>query len=332
MNDGTEVVARVAFNYVDYPETASRQMESEVATMQWVRAHTDIPIPAILFTCTDPTNPVGAAYMLMEKSVGHSLSKVWDTISQTQKDKLIAQLAQINVTLMKACSFKQIGSIFSVDGAFSIEPIVPSCFPWVFRRDLGLDRGPWASEREYLGACATRELDWINRHQGELAAAWTKEDMGPGEIVAGYTELLHRLQVEISRLEWLDRPYGGLGPFILYHPDLGLGNIIVQEDDPIMITGIIDWECSYAAPLCTVTAVPEFIQECSDDWIGDPATPASNREIYVKACSNALPGVFEPAHKAGRKLRKLERVTQLITTRVPLETIQKEVALIFDDV
>ncbi|KAL0958462.1 hypothetical protein HGRIS_000603 [Hohenbuehelia grisea] len=268
---------------------------------------------------------------------GHALSKIWTTLSQTQKDEVIKKLAEFNVTLIKASSFKKIGSIFAIDGAFSVGPLVPSCFPWFFRKDPSLDSGPWASEREYLLACVTRELIWISNHPEELAARWAPGATGQAEkdaVVKGYTTLLQRLQAEIPKLEALDNSFGELNSFVLRHPDLSSDNIILREDDPTVIAGIIDWECSFAAPIWVVTTVPEFIRDFGDAWEGDPSIPASStrlREIYVKTCSDALPIGFEEARKVAKKLCVLEQVVRIVTTMCPVETIEENIKFIFDE-
>ncbi|KAL0958433.1 hypothetical protein HGRIS_000575 [Hohenbuehelia grisea] len=334
MDDENEVIARVSINNSDHLSLA-RKMRSEVATMQWIRANTDIPVPAVLFACTNPVNPVGAAYMIMQKLPGHALGKVWDEISQTQKDTIIAQLARFNVTLMKSGSFKQIGSMVPTNGGISIGPLIPSPISWFFRRDPTLDNGPWNSEQEYLLACVSRELQWIATHQDKLAAVWANDATNPGEdtTVADYTTLLQRLQAEIPRLEGLDDSYGQLGPFVIRHPDLSLGNILVRDDDPTVITGIIDWEGSYTAPLWAMTPVPQFLHDYGDLFQGDPAlviSAAKCREVFLKTCYDELPGVFETIHKAGRKLSRIEKVAQFVTTIVSLENIQESITDILD--
>lgn len=69
-----EAIIRVAFDIPDYRDT--RKMESEVSTIEWVAANTQIPVPRVLYY--DPTGHriededgdgslVGAPYMIMEK-------------------------------------------------------------------------------------------------------------------------------------------------------------------------------------------------------------------------------------------------------------------------
>ena len=57
-----EVIARVAL-----PTFSHDKMESEASTKLYIRAHTSVPVPKIYFWDSDPDNPVGAEYMVLER-------------------------------------------------------------------------------------------------------------------------------------------------------------------------------------------------------------------------------------------------------------------------
>lgn len=59
-----EVIARVAL-----PTFSHDKMESEAATKLYIRAHTSVPVPKLYFWDSDPNNPVGAEYMIIERVV-----------------------------------------------------------------------------------------------------------------------------------------------------------------------------------------------------------------------------------------------------------------------
>ncbi len=52
--------------------------ESEYATMKYVHQHTSVPVPETYLFNFDPTDPVGASFVLMEHMPGRNLDKVWD--------------------------------------------------------------------------------------------------------------------------------------------------------------------------------------------------------------------------------------------------------------
>jgi hypothetical protein len=46
-------------------------MESEIATMKYIKQHSSIPLPIVHGFDLDPANAVGAEYMFMEALPGH---------------------------------------------------------------------------------------------------------------------------------------------------------------------------------------------------------------------------------------------------------------------
>ena len=55
---------------------ASR-LSSEVATMQYVRAHTSIPVPLIIHHSVEADSCVRSSYIIMTKVDGVALSSIW---------------------------------------------------------------------------------------------------------------------------------------------------------------------------------------------------------------------------------------------------------------
>lgn len=49
----------------------------EVATMNWVREHTNVPVPRVIAYEASNTNPVGFEWILMTKLPGKPLADVW---------------------------------------------------------------------------------------------------------------------------------------------------------------------------------------------------------------------------------------------------------------
>ena len=62
LTDRREVIARVACRFM--PRLKS---ESEVATMAYVRTHTNIPVPTVYFYDSNPYNRLGGEYILMSR-------------------------------------------------------------------------------------------------------------------------------------------------------------------------------------------------------------------------------------------------------------------------
>jgi hypothetical protein len=62
LSDGRMVVARVARRFMP-----RRKTESEVATMEYIRTYTSIPVPNVYFYDSNPYNRLGGEYIIMSK-------------------------------------------------------------------------------------------------------------------------------------------------------------------------------------------------------------------------------------------------------------------------
>jgi hypothetical protein len=66
---------------------------SEVATLQWVRDNTRLPVPRVLAYNAARTYPVGYEWIIMEKLPGRTLADAWHDMSNGSKEKLVRQIA-----------------------------------------------------------------------------------------------------------------------------------------------------------------------------------------------------------------------------------------------
>ncbi|KAK3361652.1 phosphotransferase enzyme family-domain-containing protein [Lasiosphaeria ovina] len=85
---------------------------------------------------------------------------------------------------------------------------------------------------------------------------------------------------------------------VLYHNDLSLNNILI-DDDGGKITAIIDWECVSAEPLWVATAVPSFL-----DVQGEEREDEPDRDQYPDADDPAAGGMEDEAGGRGRAGRR----------------------------
>jgi len=76
-----------------------------------VSAHTTIPVPKVLAWSADPSNPVGAEYIIMEKAPGIQLFKVWVDIAEADRLNLIKSLTQLE-NQFSAIRFPAYGSLY----------------------------------------------------------------------------------------------------------------------------------------------------------------------------------------------------------------------------
>ncbi|KAJ3829145.1 hypothetical protein EV361DRAFT_878494 [Lentinula raphanica] len=104
--DRQQVVARVARRFMPRLKT-----ESEVATMQYLREHTAIPVPLVYHYDSNPYNRLGGEFIIMSKARGIPLSKVYHSLSYNNLVKLLTNLAELVIPLF-AHRFPQLGSLY----------------------------------------------------------------------------------------------------------------------------------------------------------------------------------------------------------------------------
>ncbi|KAK2465100.1 hypothetical protein APHAL10511_002908 [Amanita phalloides] len=102
-----ELVARVARRFMPRSKT-----ESEVATMAYLREHTDVPVPTVYHHDSNPYNRLGGEYILMSKAPGLPLAKVFYALRYNELVKLCTNLASIIIPLFSR-RFSQIGSLYA---------------------------------------------------------------------------------------------------------------------------------------------------------------------------------------------------------------------------
>ncbi|KAM7208216.1 hypothetical protein V8F20_001496 [Naviculisporaceae sp. PSN 640] len=153
--------------------------ESEMATLEFLRQKTSIPVPKVIAWSSSADNKLGYEWSIMEKVPGVELRTIWYTMPWDKKVNLVRKLAMYMAQLWdKGNRFSQIGSLYLTDGAsgitprrvrttdireptFSIGPVIDH--PLYARRRLQLkpNRGPYESSEEWLIALAETERDFI---------------------------------------------------------------------------------------------------------------------------------------------------------------------------
>lgn len=138
-------------------------------------SHTTIPAPKILAWSADPSNPVGAEYIIMEKAPGIQLFKVWDDITDVDRLSLIKSLTKLEHQFA-AMRFPAYGSLYFRDSISkaserilldsSMDPngsfcVGPACGPaWTDGKSSAdiqpnIDAGPCKSHRYFANSMLT---------------------------------------------------------------------------------------------------------------------------------------------------------------------------------
>ncbi|KAJ5810763.1 hypothetical protein N7447_010279 [Penicillium robsamsonii] len=211
-------------------------LRSEAATMTYLQRYTCIPTPEIFdWACeSDPGNPLGVDYILMEKLDGKSLD--WQTATPQQKEKVMQQLVDISLEIDRH-PFEEMGSLISSAG--DVSKLQGLAHQSTFRIGKG-PLGPFSS----------------SLHGSQVILESYLAMIASGEIDPCYpvnTYLFHRFRQDIVSALFKDAPLGE--QFFLKHPDDKGDHILVN--DCFDIVGVIDWEWTQ-----TVSKAEAFCSPC----------------------------------------------------------------------
>ncbi|KAI6137239.1 hypothetical protein F5141DRAFT_75254 [Pisolithus sp. B1] len=184
--DGTVLgVVRVAA-----PAFPKDKLESEVATLKYLAAQTQIPVPQVYAWNSDASNSVGAEYIIMQKMPGVSANTKWDTLSMSVKERTVSQVTEY-LKAMFALRFDRAGSLYlsspSKDDVY-VGPIVSipffSAVDGVVRVpdadppshiELSQYRGPFSNTTEYLQSFLRAELHILSQHRTTVLSELEEE-------------------------------------------------------------------------------------------------------------------------------------------------------------
>lgn len=153
-----EYVFRVALPIYPY-----YKLESDVATTEFIRHTTTVPVPIIYAFDSCPHNKLGFEWMLMEKVKGVSLYDTWDTMGYTTKQELTRTVANW-VDQFSRLKFDKIGSLYCRQRAGQMEFYMGyTLHSRLYEGDrllYDVPRGPFESLRTYFDAV----LESTERH------------------------------------------------------------------------------------------------------------------------------------------------------------------------
>ena len=141
------------------------KVESDVATTEFVRHATGIPVPIIYAFDSNPRNQLGFEWMLMEKVQGTPLTDAWDTMDFDSKQGLTRTIASWMAELSQL-NYSKIGSIFMRYQECQMEFYIgPAIHERLFVGDLLLheiDRGPFQSVQALYDAILDIKEKYVN--------------------------------------------------------------------------------------------------------------------------------------------------------------------------
>ncbi|OCH87099.1 hypothetical protein OBBRIDRAFT_782139 [Obba rivulosa] len=268
-------------------------IESEVATMTYIREHTSIPVPRVYAYCPDADNSVGSPFLIISSMPGISMwSQEWEDLDLDSKLRTVRSYAHIMVELSRH-TFPKIGSLYFAPEdvsetltnnkqlAYEIGPIAWPKMCSDIRRTFPIyDRGPWTSARRWLSAAIEDELQLIR-----LAPDVSLDAYGAlsEDIQARHAEALRVLPEMLNQVRNVTGDRWSNGPFYLAHADLSPPNILVDVEgcNAGEIVAIIDWEMASTVPVWSLLCCPDWFANHTPWLPRDKATATAFSEAYV---------------------------------------------------
>lgn len=257
--DGKAWLARFRLPNHNAPAVEERNFDrrSEFATYRFL-ADTGIPVPCVYGYADDedPSNAVGAGYILVEKLAGSPLD--WQELTQAQKEKVMCQLADIYAQLEK----HPLGALGRLQPSSS-STCEPEVGPAFFDYDSSgclVPFGPFDNTDDYYKA-------WI-QHKMELIKTGEIAPFAPLDQYLVYRSLLDCL------------PRNEQGPFFLRHVDSRDANFLVDLD--CNITGIIDWELAIVTAKVAAFQSPLLMYNLGELYHQGLSTPSEDEKRFAK--------------------------------------------------
>ncbi|KAG8425780.1 hypothetical protein J3459_009700 [Metarhizium acridum] len=230
------------------------KIDVEVATMKYVAANTTIPVPITRAHSSAKNSPIKMAFIIMDYIEGKNLRElgfvkdfdVWCSVTPRPtraREIMYEKLAQVYIQL-RQLEFPEIGALGLPkrdDQSIRVRHR-PLCIEILLQEHEGLapalnfpEHTTFKTSKEYVDA-----LLWLGDnllHKGKN----TMIDIR-GERVLYASHHFRRFVME----SWLD-PAQDCGPFVLVHGDLGIQNLL--WDDDLNLVAVLDWEWSSVMPL-----------------------------------------------------------------------------------
>ncbi len=267
--------------------------ESEMATMEYVRRHTTLPVPRVVAFSSSDDNELGYEWVVMEMMPGQPLRKLWPTMPDDARVAFFAELAHHTKQLV-ALRFSKLGNLYFSDVADHVLPPQPPSSPTkpphnphlagTVNRDLNpndpfilgrivspefffdkriyypVARGPFSTTRELIDARLSLLHQRLN-------------DLSPAEATPWYSANDRELHRHKPLVDAILTHFASLIPAlfpaangpedvgILWHDDLSEHNLLL-DPATYKLTGVVDWEA--------VSVMPAFeIQDARPAWLSD---------------------------------------------------------------
>ncbi|KAI9692851.1 MAG: hypothetical protein M1822_004845 [Bathelium mastoideum] len=283
-NERTGAITERIFR-ITLPVNPWFKIQSEVATMEYVRKETSIPIPKVYIFESSMANALGFEWMIMEKMEGRTFKDARESISQPIKESLNGTIAEW-VHQLSQLQFDRIGSLYREWDprkpdylAFKLGPVTSDHFLGPWRTEKEIFRGPFQNEAQLYRSIVELALADIldSRHLDLAHRAWA-EEQGFGLVSNQDNEDESQIPTTVYSSKEAFGPLGvknvcfsilGLLPliedklaqkprtYVLHHFDISKNNVLV--DSAGAAVALLDWENLSAESLCQIYPWPSII-------------------------------------------------------------------------
>ena len=181
-NERTGVITERIFR-IPLPVYPWFKIQSEVATMNYVRKETSIPIPKVYVFESSMENALGFEWMIMEKIDGRTFRDAKKSISQPMRVNLNRTIAEW-VDRLSRLQFDRIGSLYREWDpskpnylGFKLGPVTSDYLLGPWRTEKEVFRGPFRNEAQLYRSVLELNLADIgdSRHWDLAQRAWAEE-------------------------------------------------------------------------------------------------------------------------------------------------------------
>ena len=266
----------------EHQDTQLKALYSQLGSMKYVKQNTTIPCPEIYGHDFSETNVAAAPYMFMELVEGMSIKKWLDENVLTKEiaTEFYKNLADLMWEFYRT-RFDQIGSLqFDELGNVSVSPFFDartrSTFgPFTSAHDFLTHRQQKLWEYRVLAEHRNTQVippgikrwDDLQRDVKQIFIAWLYREAAKyaqAEYTAGYNDVL------AERVHMPD--------FVLFHADLSINNILVDED--LNILAVIDWDWTASLPKAAFDPLPFDIGYDADGQFPGPSNGPKPHEVF----------------------------------------------------
>ncbi|KAL1671018.1 kinase-like domain-containing protein [Schizophyllum commune] len=235
--------------------TPPSKMRSEIATLKYVRQHSSVPVPDVIYHNLDDEGEVGGEWMMMEYVPGVPLMEKWPNMTREEREEICLKISRIWGQLL-SMRFPSVGSLYEAPSSGPADSTV-IVGPTTFYPSAKANRtappdpsrcGPFTSLKQWLLAIAPRDMAFGDPeplsevHRERMAAVVSDIESAPPSLFGD----------EQTRDDTTSA-------IVLEHIDLMPHNVLVRPDAPTDVLGIIDWEGARTVPLWAVQ--PMFLEQ-----------------------------------------------------------------------